>query len=165
MLKLGIEVSETTVSKYMIKHQRPPSQNWRTFLQNHAKELIALDFFTVPTATFRVLFVLVILSHDRRRILHFNVTEHPTAAWTARQLLEACGTDDAPRFLVRDRDAIYGETFRRQVTALKIQEVPTAPRSPWQNAYAERVIGSIRRECLNHMIVLGERHLRRILRS
>ena len=165
LLKLGIEVSETTVSKYMIKHQRPPSQNWRTFLQNHAKELIALDFFTVPTATFRVLFVLVILSHDRRRILHFNVTEHPTAAWTARQLLEACGTDNAPRFLVRDRDTIYGETFRRQVTALKIQEVPTAPRSPWQNAYAERVIGSIRRDCLNHMIVLGERHLRRILRS
>ena len=165
LLKLGIEVSETTVSKYMIKHRGPPSQNWRTFLQNHTRELIALDFFTVPTATFRVLFVLVILSHDRRRILHFNVTEHPTAAWTARQLLEACGTDDAPRYLVRDRDAIYGKTFRRQVTALKIQEVPTAPRSPWQNAYAERVIGSIRRECLNHMIVLGERHLRRILRS
>ena len=160
LLKLGIEVAETTVSKYMIKYQRPPSQNWRTFLQNHAKELIALDFFTVPTATFRVLFVLVILSHDRRRILHFNVAEHPTAAWTARQLLDACGTDNAPHFLVRDRDAIYGETFRRQVTALKIQEVPTAPRSPWQNAYAERAIGSIRRECLNHMIVLGERHLR-----
>ncbi len=165
LLKLGIEVSETTVSKYMIKHQRPPSHNWRTFLQNHAKELIALDFFIVPTATFRVLFVLVILSHDRRRLPHFNVTEHPTAAWTARQLLEACGTDNAPRLLVRDRDTIYGETFRRQVTALKIQDVPTAPRSPWQNAYAERVIGSIRRECLNHMIVLGEHHLRRILRS
>ena len=132
LLKLGIEVSETTVSKYMTKHRGPPSQNWRTFLQNHAKELIALEFFTVPTATFRVLFVLVILSHDRRRILHFNVTEHPTAAWTARQLLEACGAHDAPRFLVRDRDAIYGETFRRQVTALKFQEVPTAPRSPWQ---------------------------------
>jgi len=165
LLKLGIEVSETTVSKYMIKHRGPPSQNWRTFLQNHAKELIALDFFTVPTATFRILFVLVILSHDRRRILHFNVTEHPTAAWTARQLLEACGTGNTPRFLIQDRDAIYGKTFRRQVTALKIQDVPTAPRSPWQNAYAERVIGSIRRECLNHLIVLGERHLRRILRS
>ena len=165
LLKLGIEISETTVSKYMIKHRRPPSQNWRTFLQNHAKELVALDFFTVPTATFQVLFVLVILSHDRRRILHFNATEHPTAAWTARQLLDACGTDNAPRFLVRDRDAIYGEAFRRQVTALKIQDVPTAPHSPWQNAYAERVIGSIRRDCLNHMIVLGECHLRRILRS
>jgi len=165
LLKLGIDVSESTVSKYMIKRRGPPSQSWRTFLQNHAKELIALDFFTVPTATFRILFVLVILSHDRRRILHFNVTVHPTAAWTARQLLEACGTDKLQRFLVRDRDAIYGESFRRQVTALKIQDVPTAPRSPWQNAYAERVIGSIRRECLNHMIVLGERHLRRILRS
>ncbi len=164
LLKLGICVSETTVSKYMIKHRGPPSQNWRTFLQNHTKELIALDFFTVPTATFRVLFVLVILSHDRRRILHCNVTEHPTAAWTARQLLEACATDDAPRFLIRDRDAIYGDNFRRQVAALKIQEVLTAPRSPWQNAYAERVIGSIRRECLNHTIVLSERHLRRILR-
>jgi len=154
--KLGIEVSESTVSKYMIKHRGPPSQNWRTFLQNHANELSALDFFTVPTATFSVLFVLVILSHDRRRILHFNVTQHPSAAWTARQVLEAWGADNAPRFLVRDRDAIYGETFRRQVTA---------PRSPWQNAHAERVIGSIRREGLNHMIVLGERHLRRILRS
>ena len=165
LLKLGIDVSETTVSKYMIKHRGSPSQNWRTFLQNHAKELVGLDFFTVPTATFRVLFVLVILSHDRRRILHFNVTEHPSAEWTARQLLEACGTDDASRFLVRDRDAIYGEAFRRMATALEIQEVLTAPRSPWQNAYAERVIGSIRRECLNHMIVLGERHLRRILRS
>ena len=165
LLKLGLDVSETTVSKYMVKHRGPPSQTWRTFLRNHAKELIALDFFTVPTATFRVLFVLVILSHDRRRILHFNVTEHPTAAWTARQLLEACGTDNAPRFLVRDRDAIYGEIFRRQVEALNIQDVPTAPRSPWQNAYAERVIGSIRRECSNHMIVLGERHLRRIISS
>ena len=163
--KLGIEVSETAVSKHMIKRRGPPSQSWRTFLQNHAKELIALDFFTVPTVTFRVLFVLVILSQDRRRILHFNATEHPTAEWTARQLLEACVTDITPRFLIRDRDAIYGQTFRLQVAALKIQDVPTAPRSPWQNAYAERVIGSIRRECLNHMIVLGERHLRRILRS
>ena len=165
LLKVGIDVSETTVSKYMIKHRGSPSQNWRTFLQNHAKELVGLDFFTVPTATFRVLFVLVILSHDRRRILHCNVTERPSAEWTARQLLEACGTDDAPRLLVRDRAAIYGETFRCQTTALAIQEVLTAPRSPWQNAYAERVIGSIQRECLNHMIVLGERHLRRILRS
>jgi len=135
LLKLGIEISETTVSKYMIKRQGPPSQNWRTCLQNHTKELIALDFFTIPTATFRVLFVLVILGHDRRRILHFNVTEHPTAAWTARQLLEACGTDNNPLFLTRDRDPIYGKTFRRQVTALNIQDVPTAPRSPWQNAY------------------------------
>jgi len=107
----------------------------------------------------RVLFVLVILSHDRRRILHFNATEHPTAAWTARQLFEAFGLDDAPSFLLRDRDAIYGDLFRRQVASLKIKEVVTAPRSPWQNPYVERVIGSIRRECLDHTIVLGERHL------
>jgi putative transposase len=163
LLKLGIEVSETTVSKYMIKHRGPPSQSWRAFLENHAKEFIALDFFTVPTATFRVLFVLVILSHDRRRILHFNATEHPTAVWTARQLLEACGTEEVPRYLLRDRDSIYGQRFQRQVHALGITEVVMAPRSPWQNAFAERVIGSIRRECTDHMIILGVRHLRRTL--
>ena len=134
LLKLGIDVSEAAVSKYMIRRRGPPSQTWRTFLSNHAKDIIALDFFTVPTATFRILFVLIILSHDRRRILHVNVTEHPTTAWTALQLLEACGLDEEPR-------------------------------SPWQNPYAERVIGSIRRECLDHMIILGERHLKRILSS
>jgi len=165
LLKLGLDVSEATVSKYMIRDRRPRSQTWRTFLENHAKDLVAIDFFTVPTATFRVLFVLVILSHDRRRILHFNATEHPTAAWTARQLLEVCGMDDAPRYLLRDRDAIYGNTFRRQVTGLGIEEVLTAPRSPWQNPYVERVIGSIRRECLDHTIILGERHLRRVVRN
>jgi len=165
LLKLGIEASEATVSKYMIKRRGPPSQTWRTFLENHAKEIIALDFFTVPTATFRILFVLIILSHDRRRILHVNVTTQPTAAWTARQLLEACGTDEGPRYLLRDRDAIYGKAFRRQVTALGIKEVTTAPRSPWQNPYAERLNGSIRRECLDHMIITSERHLKRILSS
>ena len=122
-----------------------------------------MDFLTVPTATFRVLFVLVILSHDRRKILHTNATEHPTAAWTARQLLEAIGTDDVPRYLLRDRDAIYGALFRRQVASIGLNEVVTAPRSPWQNPYVERVIGSIRRECLNHTIILGERHLRRVV--
>ena len=165
LLKLGIEISESTVSKYMIRRRGPPSQTWRTFLENHARELIAFDFFTVPTATFRVLFVLVILSHDRRRMLHFNATEHPTAAWTALQLLEACGTEETPRYLIRDRDAIYGEVFHRQAGALRINQIPTAPQSPWQNPYAERVIGSIRRECLDHTIVLGERHLKRILSS
>ena len=165
LLKLGIEISEATVSKYMIRRRGPPSQTWYTFLENHAKELIALDFFTVPTATFKVLFVFVVLSHDRRRIVHFNVTAHPTAAWTGRQLLEACGIEEAPRYLIRDRDAIYGEKFRRQVAALHIKEIRIAPRSPWQNPYAERVIGSIRRECLDHLIVLSERHLRRILSS
>ena len=165
LLKLGIDVSEAAVSKYMIRRRGPPSQTWRTFLSNHAKDIIAVDFFTVPTATFRILFVLIILSHDRRRILHVNVTEHPTAAWTALQLLEACGLDEEPRYLLRDRDTIYGEAFHRQTAALGIKEVTTAPRSPWQNPYAERVIGSIRRECLDHMIILGERHLKRILSS
>ena len=149
----------------MIKREGPPSQTWRTFLDNHAKDLIALDFLTVPTATFRILFVLIVLSHDRRRKLHFNVTEHPTAQWTGRQLLEACGIDETPRYLIRDRDAIYGEEFHRQATALGIDEVPTAPRSPWQNPYVERVIGSIRRECLDHVVILGERHAKRILSS
>ena len=165
LLMLGIEISEATVSKYMVRRRGPPSQTWRAFLENHAKELVALDFFTVPTATFKVLFVLVILSHDRRRILHFNATRHPTAAWTARQLLEACGMDEGPRYLIRDRDTIYGSEFHRQTAALQITEVPTARRSPWQNPYAERVIGSIRRECSDHVIVPGERHLKRILSS
>jgi putative transposase len=132
-------------------------------LKNHAADLIALDFFTVPTATFRVLFVLVMLTHSRRRPVHFNVTEHPTAEWTSRQLLEACALEDGPRYLIRDRDQVYGERFSRQARALNIREVVIAPRSPWQNAYAERVIGSIRRECLDHMVVIGERHLKRLL--
>ena len=128
LLKLGLTVSQATVSKYMVRPRRPPSQAWRTFLKNHAKDLIALDFFTVPTATFRVLFVLVVLSHDRRRLVHFNVTEHPTADWTGRQLIEACG----PRHLIRDRDQVYGERFSRQARTLGIREVVIAPRSPWQ---------------------------------
>ena len=163
--KLGIEVSEATVSKYMIKRRGPPSQRWRRFLENHGKEIIALDFFTVPTATFRILFVLIILNHVRRRILHVNVTVHPTAAWTARQLLEACGLDEELQYLLRDQNAIYGKAFRRQATALGIQEVTTVPRSPWQNPDAERLIDSIRRECLDHMINLDERHFKRILSS
>lgn len=165
LLKLGFDICEATVSKYMIKRTGPPSPTWRTFLDKHAKDLFSLDFFTVPTATFRILFVLIILSHDRRRILHFNVTDHPTAVWTSRQLLEACGIDETPRYLLRDRDRTYGNAFSRQARALAIDEVVTAPRSPWQNPYAERVIGSIRRECLDHVIVLGERHLKRVLSS
>jgi transposase InsO family protein len=164
LLKLGLEVSETTVAKYMIKHRAPLSQSWRSFLDNHAKDLVAIDFFTVPTATFRILFVLVVLHHDRR-ILHVYVTAHPTAKWTGRQLLEACGCGEVPRYLLRDRDGIYGQRFQRQVKALGMTEVLTAPQSPWQNPYAERVIGSIRRECTNHVIVLGKHHLRRILNS
>jgi transposase InsO family protein len=155
LLKLGVTVSQATVSRYMLRPRRP--QAWRTLLKNHAKDLIALDFFTVPTATFRVLFVLVMLTHGRRRLVHFNVTEYPTAEWTARQLLEACGLE-APRYLIRDRDQVYGSRFSRQAETLDIQELVIAPRSPWQNAYAERVIGSIRRECLDHVVVVGERH-------
>jgi|RhiMetdeSRZDD1v2_1073273.scaffolds.fasta_scaffold80548_3 putative transposase len=163
LLKLGVTVSQATVSKYMVRPRRPRSQAWRTFLENHAKDLIALDFFSVPTATFRVLFVLVMLTHSRRRLVHFNVTEHPTAEWTARQLLEACGGEEALGYLIRDRDRVYGERFSHQAETLNIREVVIAPRSPWQNACAERVIGSIRRECLNHVVVIGERHLREIL--
>lgn len=163
LLKLGIVISEATVSNYMVRRRGPPSQDWRTFLQNHSKELISLDFLTAPTASFKILFVLVILSNDRRRILHFNVTDHPTAAWAAQQLVEACGMDEKPKYLLRDRDAIYGKQFSQRAQTLGIKEVLTAYRSPWQNPYAERVIGSIRRECLNHVIVLGPRHLKRIL--
>jgi len=163
LLKLGVAVSQATVSKYMVRPRRPSSQAWRTFLKNHARDLIALDFFTVPTATFRVLFVLVVLSHGRRRLVHFNVTEHPTAEWTARQLIEACGLEESPRHLIRDRDQVYGERFSRQARMLDVREAVIAPRSPWQNAYAERGIGSIRRECLDHVVVLGQRHLRGIL--
>jgi transposase InsO family protein len=162
-LKLGIDISESTVSKYMVRRRGPPSQDWRTFLQNHSKELISLDFLTLPTAGFKVLFVLVILSNDRRRILHFSVTEQPTAAWTAQQLVEACGLNEKPKYLIRDRDAIYGKIFSRRAQTLGIEEVLTAYRSPWQNPYAERVIGSIRRECLDHIIVLGSRHLKGVL--
>src|SRR5216110_2852738 len=163
LLKLGLAVSQATVSRYMLRPRRPPSQAWRAFLKNHAKDLIALDFFTVPTATFRVLFVLVVLNHDRRRLVHFNVTEHPTAGWTARQLVEACGLEESPRNLIRDRDQIYGERFSRQARTFGIREAVITLRSPWQNAYAERVIGSIRRECLDHLVVIGERHLMGIL--
>jgi transposase InsO family protein len=163
--KLGIKVSETTVAKYMVRQRRPPSQTWRTFLSNHVKDLVSADFFVVPTATFRLLFVFVILFHDRRRPVHFAVTSHPTAEWTAQQLLQAFPWDTAPRFLLRDRDGNYGKTFRDAAQWLGIEEVLCAPRSPWQNAYAERLIGSIRRECLDHVIVLHEPGLRRVLRS
>lgn len=163
LLKLGIDISEATVSNYMVRRRGPPSQGWRTFLQNHSKELISLDFLTVPTSSFKILFVLVILSNDRRRIMHSNVTDHPTAAWTAQQLVEACGMNDKPNYLLRDRDAIYGKRFSQRAQTLGINEVITAYRSPWQNPYAERVIGSIRRECLDHVVVLGSTHLKRVL--
>ena len=163
--KLGIEVSQATVSKYMVRQRKPPSQTWRTFLDNHADCIAGIDFFTVPSATFRILYVFVVLSHDRRHIVHFNVTAHPTARWTAQQMVEAFPFDSAPHYLLRDRDAIYGEKVRRRIKSLGIEEVVTTPRSPWQNPFCERVIGSIRRDCLNPVIVLNERHLRRMLRE
>ena len=141
---LGIQISESTVAKYMICHRKPPSQTWRTFLENHTADLVSVDFFTVPTATFRILYVFVILHHERREIVHFNATYHPTAEWTAQQLVEAFPFDTVPRYLLRDRDSIYGERFRNRVKSLGIDEVLTAPRSPWQNPNVERIIGSIR---------------------
>jgi hypothetical protein len=162
-LRLGIEISERTVSRLMPKRRPEPSQIWRTFLANHLLDLVSIDFFTVPTARFRVLFVLVVLAHHRRRVVHFNVTEHPTAAWISQQLVDAFPDESAPAYLLRDRDCVYGQPFRHRVKGMCIEEVLTAPQSPWQNPFAERHIGSIRRECLNHVLVLGERHLRRIL--
>jgi transposase InsO family protein len=163
LLRLGIDVSERTVSRLMPKRRPLPSQTWRTFLANHVRDLVSLDFFTVPTARLRVLFVLVGLAHHRRRVVHFNVTEHPTAHWTAQQIVDAFPDDSAPSCLLRDRDQVYGEQFRHRVKGMRIEEVLTAPHSPWQNPFAERLISSIRRECLDHIVVLGERHLRRIL--
>jgi hypothetical protein len=163
LLKLGIEIAQATVSKYMANHRKPPSQAWRTFLDHHVMDLVSMGFFTVPTASFRVLYVFIVLRHDRRKILHFNVTAHPTAQWTAQQIVEAFPFDTAPRYLLRDRDGIYGETVQRRIKSLAIEEVITSPRSPRQSPFVERVIGSIRRDCLDHVIVLNERHLRRIL--
>ena len=163
LLKLGIDVAERTVSRLLTKRRTPPSQSWRTFLANHVRDLVSLDFFTVPTARLRVLFVLVVLAHHRRRVLHFNVTEHPTPHWTAQQVVDAFPEDSAPSYLLRDRDSVYGHVFRQRVKGIGIDEVLTAPRSPWQNPFAERLIGSIRRECLDHVLVLSERHLRRTL--
>jgi len=156
-------VAERTISRLMPKRRTPPSQTWRTFLANHVRDLVSLDFFTVPTARLRVLFVLVVLAHHRRHVVHFNVTEHPTAHWTAQQIVDAFPDDSAPSYLLRDRDQVYGQQFRHRVKGMGIDEVLTAPHSPWQNPFAERLIGSVRRECLNHTVVLGEQHLRRIL--
>jgi putative transposase len=163
LLKIGVEVAERTVSRLMPKRPPQPSQTWRTFLANHVRDLVSIDFFTVPTVRLHVLFVLVVLTHHRRRVVHFNVTEHPTAVWTAQQIVDAFPDDSAPAYLLRDRDQIYGQHFRHRVKGMGIDEVLTAPHSPWQNPFAERLIGSIRRECLNHVLVLGDAHLRRIL--
>ena len=163
--KLGLAISQATVSKYLVRRRMPPSQTWRTFLANHEGTLVSIDFFTVPTVLFKVLFVFVVMAHHRRRVVHVNVTETPTAQWTAQQLVEAFPWDTAPRYVLRDRDAVYGAAFSSQVRSLGIQEVKTASRSPWQNPYVERLIGTLRRECLDHVVVLNDAHLRRVLRA
>jgi putative transposase len=161
--KLGVEISQAAVSKYVVRRRRPPSQTWRTFLHNHLGNLVSVDFFVVPTVLFKVLFVFVVLAHERRRVLHINVTDAPTAEWTAQQLVEAFPWQTAPRYLLRDRDAVYGVAFSRRAQSMGIHEVKTAARSPWQNPYVERLIGALRRECLDHVVVLNEPHLRRLL--
>jgi putative transposase len=160
LLKLGIQISQATVAKYMVRQRKPPSQTWRTFLENHVQQLVAIDFMVVPTVSFRVLYVFVVLGHQRRHAIHFNVTAHPTAEWTSRQIAEAFPWDSAPHYLLHDRDCVYGAAFRQRVGEMGIREVLTAPRSPWQNPYAERFIGSLRRECLDHIIVFNESSLR-----
>ncbi len=159
LLKLGIDVAERTISWLLPKGRTPPSHTWRTFLTNHVSDLVSIDFLTLPTAHWRVLFVRVVLAHHRRRVLHFNVTQHPTAAWTAQQIVDAFPDDTAPSDLLRDRDMVYGHSFRRRTTGMQIREVLTAAHSPWQNPFVERVFGSVRRECLDPVFVLSERHL------
>jgi transposase InsO family protein len=165
LLKLGIDVSERTVSRLMPHRRKPPSQTWRTFLANHAGTLACIDFLAVHTASFRVLYVFLVLSVDRRRVVHWNLTSTASAEWTAQQIVDAFPEDTAPRYLLRDRDGVYAAAFSKRIAGLGIEEVKTAPRSPWQNPFAERLVGSIRRECLDHVIVLGEAHLRVILKA
>jgi len=165
LLKLGIEIGQTSVAKYMVRRRGPRSQGWQTFLHNHADGIAAMDLFVVPTISFRLRYGLLIVGHGRRQILWFGVTAHPTSEWIANQITEACGWEQVPQYLIRDRDGVYGEIFIRRLRSMGIRDRPTAPRSLWQNGYAERLIGSIRRECVDHIIVLGERHLRHVLHS
>src|ERR1700731_3193532 len=165
LLKLGLEVAQSSVARYMVKRRAPPSQGWRTFLRNHAPDIAAMDLFIVPTIGFDLLYAFVIVRLDRRGLVWINVTAHPTAEWVARQMTEAFPWDEAPHYLIRDRDRIYGGVVARRLRAMGIRDKPIAPASPWQNGFVERLIGSIRRECADHIIVFGEAHLRRILRS
>jgi transposase InsO family protein len=165
LLKLGIVSSQATVAKYIMRRRGTPSPTWRSFLRNQAAGIAAIDMFVVASASFRLLYVMIILAHHRRKIVRFDVTRYPTAGWLARQVTDAFPWDTAPRYLLRDNDASYGHDFRKQVDAMGITEVVSAARSPWQNAYVERVIGSIRRECLDYIVILNERHLRRVLSS
>jgi len=163
LLMLGFEVAQSTVSKYMVRGRRPPSQTWKTFLRNHAEAIAAIDMCVVPTLTFDRLFAFLVLGHDRRRLLWFEVTRHPTAEWLAQQITEAFPWGSAPTYLIRDNDGAYGHVFTRRVKAMGIRDRPISPRSPWQNGHMERVIGTVRRECLDRMLIFGESHLRQIL--
>src|SRR6266436_6426068 len=165
LLKLGFSVAQSSVAKYMVKRRGPPSQEWRTFLRNHAPDIAAMDLFVVPTIGFDLLYAFIIVRLNRRDLVWINVTANPTAEWVARQITEAFPWDEAPRYMIRDRDRIYGAVVTRRLRAMGIRDKPTAPASPWQNGFAERLIGSIRRECVDHFVVLGEAHLRRILRA
>jgi putative transposase len=165
LAKLGLAASTATIRKYRPKSRLPPSQSWRTFLRNHAGAIAAMDFFVVPTATFRLLYVLVVMNHERRKIVHFNITDAPTAAWTAQQIIHAFPNETAPKYLLRDLDSIYGSVFVQRVEGMGIKQKLISPRSPWQNPYVERLVGSIRRECLDRVIVFNERQLRKVLES
>jgi transposase InsO family protein len=165
LLKLGFEVAQSMVATYMVKRRGSPSQGWRTFLRNHAPDIAAMDLFVVPTIGFKLVYGFVIVRLHRRDLVWINVTTNPTAEWVARQITEAFPWDGAPRYMIRDRDRIYGTVVTRRLRAMGIRDKPIAPASPWQNGFAERLIGSIRRECSDHVVVLGEAHLRRILKS
>jgi Integrase core domain len=163
LLKLGFEIAESTVSKYMVRRRGPPSQTWRTFLRNHAHAIAAIDLCVVPTLRFERLFAFLVVGHGRRQLLWFAVTRHPTAQWLAQQIVEAFPWGTAPTYLVRDNDGAYGRAFTNRVRTMGIRDRPISPRSPWQNPYAERRTGTLRRECLDHVLIFGEQHLRRIL--
>src|SRR5271157_1392653 len=165
LLKLGFEVAQSSIAKYMVKRHGPPSQPWRTFLRNHAPDIAAMDLFVAPTIGFNLLYGFIVVRLARRRLVWVAVTTNPTADWIARQISEAFPWNDAPRYLIRDRDKVYGASVTHRMRAMGIRDEPIAPGSPWQNAFAERLIGSIRRECLDYLVVLGEAHLRRILRE
>ncbi len=166
IVKLGYNISQSTVFRYLQNlRRRKPSQNWKTFLRNHSKETISMDFFTVPTSNFKLLHVLVMIEHHRRKIIHFNVTEHPTSIWAAQQMRNALYEDNFYKYVIRDRDCKFGKYFGRKISDIGVKEIVTAYRSPWQNGYVERVIGTIRRECLDHFIVFNETHLREILKE
>jgi transposase InsO family protein len=164
LLKLGFEVAQSSVAKYMVKRRGLPSPGWRTFLHNHAPDIAAMDLFVVPTIGFDLLYAFVIVRLHRRDLVWINVTATPTAEWVAGQITEAFPWNEGPRYMIRDRDRIYGSVVMRRLRAMGIRDRPITPASPWQNAFDERLIGSIRRECVDHVIVLGEAHLRRVLK-